>query len=135
MSSLHPSIEEAFQQIDAGCFSGDSFHDPESRGRLQYFINRWQKHIDELAAEQTAAQNHLIDRQTIEWGTYGKNGDQPLQRKRIAELTTDHIEAILETQDHISVYLRKVFELELQFREFNENVEDFLDSREGWNNG
>lgn len=55
-------------------------------------------------------------REVLTWGTYGKNGDQPLKRVFLKDMDTDHIEAILETQSHISEHLRNIFKEELEFR-------------------
>ena len=35
------------------------------------------------------------------WGTYGKNGDQPLRWVPLKECETDHLQAILKTQPHV----------------------------------
>jgi len=59
---------------------------------------------------------HEKIRSTFCWGTRGKGGKQPLQWKTIDSLDTEHIEAILATQYHISDTLRKVFENELDYR-------------------
>jgi hypothetical protein len=59
---------------------------------------------------------HAVIRTAFTWGTYGKNGDQPLVRKTLASLGTEHIEAILRTQTHLSTHITKVFEDELIFR-------------------
>jgi len=39
---IHPSVEEAIDQIDAAFFSGDTFRDQESAERIGYFLRRWQ---------------------------------------------------------------------------------------------
>lgn len=55
------------------------------------------------------------------WGTYGKDGKQKLQYKALQDLTTNHIQAILETQHHIPLWLRvQIFERELQYRSHND---------------
>jgi hypothetical protein len=59
---------------------------------------------------------HEVIREAFKWGTYGKNGDQPLQRKPLSSLDTSHIEAILETQTQLKAHITKVFEDELMFR-------------------
>jgi hypothetical protein len=59
---------------------------------------------------------HEVIREAFKWGTYGKNGDQPLQRKTLASLDTSHIEAILETQTQLREHIKKVFKDELMFR-------------------
>jgi hypothetical protein len=50
------------------------------------------------------------------WGTYGKNGDQPRKVKMLTELDTDHLEAILDTQSHISPETRLIIESILEDR-------------------
>lgn len=60
--------------------------------------------------------DHEFNRQHFRWGTYGKDGDQPLRRVILADMSTNHIEAILETQEHIQASTRKFFEEELKYR-------------------
>ena len=55
-------------------------------------------------------------REVFKWGTYGKDGNEPLQRKTLASLTESHIKAILETQTHISAEVRGLFQQELKWR-------------------
>ena len=57
-----------------------------------------------------------VARQFFSWGTRGKDGRQPIQYKPLMSLDTDHIEAILETQDHISTETRSALKRELEFR-------------------
>jgi len=38
---------------------------------------------------------HDVQREFLTWGTYGKGGDQPIQYKRIKDMDTEHIEAVL----------------------------------------
>ncbi len=52
----------------------------------------------------------------LTWGTRGPNGDQPLRRVPVKDMTTDHIEACLDTQSHMSSKYRKVMEEELNRR-------------------
>lgn len=55
------------------------------------------------------------------WGTYGKDGKQKLQYKALKDLTTEHIQAILDTQKHIPDWMRNlIFERELQYRSHND---------------
>jgi len=55
--------------------------------------------IQEVEPDTTTAE--WVREHTI-WGTYGKNGDQPLKYIRLDEAESDHLEAILETQKGIS---------------------------------
>lgn len=61
-------------------------------------------------------EDHEINREYMTWGTYGKNGDQPLTLKKLCNMSTNHIEAILDTQRNIPVWKLELFELELAYR-------------------
>jgi len=39
---------------------------------------------------------HKVQRDVLTWGTYGKNGDEPFKLKKISEMTTNHIKAVLK---------------------------------------
>lgn len=58
---------------------------------------------------------HLV-RDAFLWGTYGKYGDQPLQRRPLSTLTDNHIEAILDTQFHVPEQYQELFKQELEYR-------------------
>ena len=60
---------------------------------------------------------HQVIREAFLWGTYGKNGDQPLKRVKLCAMTDKHIQAILETQHHIPDHVREIFENEVLYRE------------------
>jgi len=60
--------------------------------------------------------DHEENRKAFHWGTYGKHGDQPKHFLPLGRLTYNHIEAILETQDHISPWVRDLFKTELDYR-------------------
>ena len=60
---------------------------------------------------------YALIRNVFKWGTRGKDGKQPLTYVPLKDLTTEHIEAILDTQSHISDYIRKIFLNELSIRE------------------
>lgn len=60
-----------------------------------------------------------VIRQYFAWGTRGKGGGQPLKWVILCEMETDHIEAILETQHHLSEWRRNIFQTELDYREKN----------------
>lgn len=58
---------------------------------------------------------HEIQRQYVSWGTYGKNGDQPLKYITVAEMETAHIEAVLKECSPRDV-IRKCMENEIEYR-------------------
>jgi len=57
-----------------------------------------------------------VIRQNVTWGTRGPRGDQPLKQKPLMDLDDDHIQAILDTQKHISQKMRRYLHLEQEFR-------------------
>ena len=75
--------------------------------------------IDDAPAEELSVYSdapHSVIREVFCWGTRGADGRQPLTFKPLKDLTTDHIEAILETQN-LPDYMRKIFLDELDFLE------------------
>ena len=56
---------------------------------------------DEVDLTMTDEQPHSIQREVLEWGTYGKDGKQPLTYIPISRMETEHIEAVLKTQPYI----------------------------------
>lgn len=59
---------------------------------------------------------HEHIRKWFKWGTRGKTGNDELKWVALQDLSTDHIEAILETQKHINHHIKKVFVDELTYR-------------------
>ena len=51
----------------------------------------------------------------LEWATYGKNGDEPLQYKSISNMSTKHINAVL-LNCRVSDYMKEIFEKEIEYR-------------------
>ena len=66
---------------------------------------------------------HELIRLHAKWGTYGKQGDQPLRYVTIADLNPYHLRAILDTQQkNMRPALYKVMRDEVKFRDnFYEN--------------
>lgn len=60
--------------------------------------------------------DHEENRKHFTWGTYGKDGDQPLKRIVLSDLDTDHIRVILDTQKHITEYVEDLMKAELEYR-------------------
>lgn len=55
----------------------------------------------------------------LKWGTYGKEGDQPLKFITIKDMETDHIEAVLENVRSIHPVYRMCMNNELKLRSYN----------------
>ena len=66
--------------------------------------------------EESFKENHELLRVELTWGTYGKDGKSKYKRVKIYRLTTEHIEAILLTQNQINAVLKKVLVNELKYR-------------------
>lgn len=63
--------------------------------------------------------DHGEVRKWFRWGTYGKGGKDKLKRVLLMDLSTDHIEAILETQHQVPQKFKDMFNKELEFRKSN----------------
>ena len=83
-------------------------------GGLDYMRRNENLGATELSVYSDAGQGTV--RCSFHWGTRGKDGKSPLTYKPVAALTTNHIQAILDTQTHISKWVRDIFQLELAFR-------------------
>lgn len=59
---------------------------------------------------------YAVIRDQVTWGTYGKNGDQPLRFVPVSEMSNDHIQAVLATQKHMHPHLSEVLVMELEYR-------------------
>lgn len=67
-----------------------------------------------------AENDHESIRLVLKWGTYGKQGDQPLSYVTIARMETEHLQACLDTQKAtMRPAMYKVMQDELEYR--NEN--------------
>ena len=53
----------------------------------------------------------------MEWGTYGKNGDEPLKHNKLKDCDTEHLIAIVKTQSKISARYRTTIEFLIHHRE------------------
>ncbi len=60
----------------------------------------------------------LVAREYFEWASFGKNGDEPKHYIKLKNMTSEHIQAVLETQPHIrNSVVEELFKLELEYRE------------------
>lgn len=57
-----------------------------------------------------------LNRNTLEWGTFGKKGNEPLKWVILKDMSDEHIINVLITQNHISNEYRGTFLRELGFR-------------------
>ena len=54
-------------------------------------------------------------REGIEWGTFGKNGNEPQQYNSISSMSTNHIKSIL-SNCRVADYMKELFEKEISYR-------------------
>jgi hypothetical protein len=66
-------------------------------GGLDYI--RATVHEDQVSLALYDDEPHVVQRHIVKWGTYGINGDQPLHYKSVAEMDTDHIQAVVSMQN------------------------------------
>ena len=59
---------------------------------------------------------HHLRRKHFHWGSYGKDGKQPLRWIALEDMETEHINAVLETQHHLQDWTKQLFNDELQWR-------------------
>jgi len=64
----------------------------------------------------TLNHDHNIVREYTTWGTYGIYGDEPLRYITLKDMTTEHIEAVLDNVRNIHPNLRAAFLNELEYR-------------------
>jgi hypothetical protein len=60
-------------------------------------------------------QSHNVQRAVLTWGSYGKNGDEPLKRIAIRDMETEHIQAVLNECNPSAVF-KNCMEEELKQR-------------------
>jgi hypothetical protein len=73
---------------------------------------------DEEMLTVTSDDSHGLIRKVVKWGTYGKDGDEPLCHVKVADLNPYHLRAILETQQkRMRPALYKVMQDEVKYRE------------------
>ena len=84
-------------------------------GGLDYL--RRNAHSDQVDLSVSLDDGHERVREVLTWGTRGPNGDQPLTFVKLCDMTTDHIEACLETQDRMHPNIRAAMQNELLWRD------------------
>jgi hypothetical protein len=86
-------------------------------GGLDYIrrsINDSAPHVDKCVYDDVP---HEEQREVATWGTYGKNGDEPLSYVTVANMSTEHIKAVVKTQDNVLEQLLTVLKAELWYRD------------------
>lgn len=67
----------------------------------------------------TTKDDFELVRDAFTWGTYGKDGKQPRTEVKLKDMTSEHIQAVLDTQRHIcGTVVEHLFKQELLYRIF-----------------
>lgn len=67
---------------------------------------------------------HDLIREFVSWGSYGKNGDQPLQYKLIKDMSDDHLRAVI-VWPRGAQWMKDLMKQEIDYREeFNISITD-----------
>lgn len=78
---------------------------------------RCHTHEDQVFLTVTMDDPHEKRREAFKWGSWGKSGEGPYVRIPLSELTDDHIDAILETQNQIKgTYVEELMLAEQEYR-------------------
>ena len=56
-------------------------------------------------------------REALEWGTYGKDSDQPLSYIKLCDMSTAHVNAVLANVPSINPAIKVAMERDVEFRE------------------
>ena len=66
---------------------------------------------------------HEVLRDAVKWGTFGKNGDEPYKEIKIADMSTEHLQACLDTQQKtMRPAIYKVMQDEVEYRDALKNL-------------
>jgi hypothetical protein len=60
---------------------------------------------------------HEVLRKNITWGSYGKNGKQPLRLIPVADMETEHLEAVLKNCPYAYPQILDLMRAELEYRQ------------------
>ena len=71
---------------------------------------------DEEVITVTIEDSHDKVRNHMQWGTYGKNGDEELHYKKLKDMSDGHILACIKTQDSMNPNIRQAMINEIDFR-------------------
>lgn len=118
-------IRNAFRTPDGTILTSHSRHDYKSYtdangstymidGGLDYV--RGSNNGDEECLCVYSSDSFAKRRLAATWGTRGINGDQPLEYKRVADMSIGHLVAVLDTQICMYPQIKQVILEELEYR-------------------
>ncbi len=118
-------IRNAIQTPDGTILESHSRHDykthTDANGK-EYMVDggrdyvRRSAHGDEIDLCLYDDEPHEVQRRITKWGSYGINGDQPLQFKAVADMDTDHLLAVVENVKTVAPVIKDCMIQELKYR-------------------
>ena len=121
-------IYNALRTPDGRVLVSRSVHDYRSytdKNGKTYMIDggreyvHYSAHGDEELLTLYTDNEHSDIREVFTWGSFGINGDQPVEYSLLKNLTDEHIDAILDTQSSMPEYMRELFINEQLYRAIN----------------
>lgn len=93
-------------------------------GGVSYLRRGWQQGAPPATeASLTTEDDFMVCREEVKWGTYGKDGQQPLRYVPIAEMETAHILAIrADCWQSLAPGYKWLFAKELEYRKSKEEA-------------
>ena len=91
-------------------------------GGLEYLRRSYNEDFPSEELSVYLEDGHEVVREVATWGSYGKNGDEPLKYILIKDMTEEHIQNCLKNCYRMHPHYREAFENELQWRK-NGDVE------------
>ena len=92
-------------------------------GGLDYVrrsVNKHEPEIDLSIEEGDMSHGELCE--LVTWGTFGKDGNQPLSYITISDMETEHLQAVVDTQTSMYLQIKDLMITELLLRKMRSNV-------------
>lgn len=83
--------------------------------------------VTELSVYHTAAYEDV--REAFTWGSSGPNGADPMKFIPLKELTDDHIQNIMRSQNHMPSWMKWLFRCEIGYRAYEPIVFELIRDR------
>jgi hypothetical protein len=124
---MNQLLKNAIRTPDGTILESRSQHDyktyTDANGK-EYMVDgglaycRRSAHGDEVDLSVFDDGTHTTRSNTLVWGSYGKNGDQPLKYSTIAQMSNEHILAVLDSQT-LSSLLKETMREDLERRSYD----------------
>jgi hypothetical protein len=124
---MNQLLRNAIRTPDGTILESRSQHDyktyTDANGK-EYMVDgglaycRRSAHGDEVDLSVFDDGTHTTRSNTLVWGSYGKNGDQPLKYSTIAQMSNEHILAVLDSQT-LSSLLKETMREDLERRSYD----------------